>query len=85
LKPGVLIHFHDTFYPFEYLKSWLLDIGAAWNESYMLRAFLEFNNQFEITFFSDYMGLFYRDQIAATVPRFLDGPGASIWLTKLGK
>ncbi|MGE5462917.1 MAG: class I SAM-dependent methyltransferase [Syntrophothermus sp.] len=83
LKPGVFIHFHDTFYPFEYPKEWLLDIGAAWNETYVLRSFLEFNTAFEIVFFCDYLAIFHRDQIRATLPRFLDGPGGSIWLRRI--
>ncbi|MCL4272498.1 MAG: class I SAM-dependent methyltransferase [Anaerolineales bacterium] len=83
LKPGVYIHFHDIFYPFEYPKQWLLEIGAAWNEIYLLRAFLEFNDLFEISFFSDYMTTFHRGQLEDAIPRFLDGPGGSIWLKKI--
>ena len=41
LKRGVLIHFHDIFYPFEYPKEWVLNWkGFGWNENYILRSFL---------------------------------------------
>jgi hypothetical protein len=50
LKPGVLVHVHDIGYPFEYPRDWLLE-GRYWNESYMLRAFLQFNHAFEIACF----------------------------------
>jgi len=42
LTPGVLIHIHDVFYPFEYPPEWVYQ-GRAWNEAYAVRAFLQFN------------------------------------------
>ena len=33
------VHIHDIFFPFEYPKVWLED-GRAWNEVYLLHAFL---------------------------------------------
>ena len=50
LASGVFIHIHDIFYPFEYPAEWLFD-GVAWNEAYLLRAFLQFNSEFQIEFF----------------------------------
>ena len=47
LKKGSLIHVHDIFSGFEYPEKWLRG-GRAWNEAYLLRAFLMFNNTFEI-------------------------------------
>jgi hypothetical protein len=47
LQKGVLIHFHDIFWPFEYPQTWIRE-GMFWNEAYILRAFLEYNNSFEI-------------------------------------
>src|SRR5207302_8473946 len=54
LERGVVIHFHDIFYPFEYPARWL-DEGRAWNEQYLLRAFLEFNEMFQIKLFTTFM------------------------------
>lgn len=42
LQKGVLIHFHDIFYPFEYPKEWIYG-RRNWNEDYFLRAFLMYN------------------------------------------
>ncbi|MCL1807088.1 MAG: class I SAM-dependent methyltransferase, partial [Oscillospiraceae bacterium] len=39
LKSGVIIHFHDIAWPFEYSKTTAYE-GLAWNEAYMLRALL---------------------------------------------
>jgi hypothetical protein len=82
LKKGVLVHFHDVFYPFEYPKPWAFE-GRGWNEDYLLRAFLEFNSAFKIEFFNSYMANFYRDRIAEWQPDFLINTGGSIWLRKL--
>ena len=54
LQKGVIIHFHDIFWPFEYPQEWVRE-GRAWNEAYILRAFLEFNESFEILFFATYL------------------------------
>ena len=50
LSVGVYIHFHDIFYPFEYPRQWVFE-GRAWNENYILRAFLQYNKSFKIVFF----------------------------------
>src|SRR5690606_8620162 len=54
LKSGVLIHFHDIFYPFEYPRDWVFN-GRNWNEVYFLKAFLMYNTTFEIKLFSHYL------------------------------
>jgi hypothetical protein len=82
LKPGVLVHFHDIFYPFEYPEHWLLEIGAAWNEAYLLHAFLAYNSEFEIKFFSDYLGRFHQAELQKSIPVFLEGIGSSIWIQR---
>lgn len=54
LNKGVIVHFHDIFYPFEYPHQWIRD-GIHWNENYLLRAFLMFNKGFEIILFNDHI------------------------------
>lgn len=78
LKPGVRIHFHDIFYPFEYPEKWVFE-GRFWNEAYLLRAFLQYNRDFEIDLWNDYL---YSEQ-KEILGDALDGEsGASIWLRK---
>ena len=48
LKPGVIVHVHDIFLPFEYRRDWVLDEFRFWNEQYLLQAFLTFNSEFEV-------------------------------------
>lgn len=82
LKPGVYVHFHDIWYPFEYPKDWLYR-GMFWNEAYLLRAFLMYNPGFEIVMFNNYALHCLTDQVKADFPLFLDEPGGSIWLRRL--
>ena len=55
LNPGVIVHFHDIYFPFEYTREYLLELKLVWNEAYSVHNFLLFNTQFKILFFGDYM------------------------------
>ncbi len=81
LKPAVLVHFHDIFYPFEYLKDWIME-GRAWNEAYLVRAFLQFNYVYRIVFFNSYLHRIHREAISAGLPLTARNPGGSLWLQK---
>ena len=80
LNEGVLIHFHDIFYPFEYPKKWVVN-GRNWNESYFLKAFLMYNNNFEIILFSDYMHKFHKESFKK-MPLTYENTGGNLWLVK---
>ncbi len=81
LKSGVYIHFHDIEYPFEYSKYWIYE-GLAWNEAYMLRAFLQYNDAFSVQFFNTYLAYFHREKFLDQMPIPVEYPGASIWIKK---
>lgn len=81
LRSGVYIHFHDIFYPFEYPESWICE-GRTYNESYLLRAFLQYNTQFDIALFNGYVQQFHRDRLERTMPLCIHGTGSSLWLRK---
>lgn len=81
LERGVYIHFHDIIYPFEYPQKWLLE-GRAWNEQYLLRAFLEYNGVFKIVFFNTYLEFFYKDIFVKKFPLALKNLGGSLWIRK---
>ncbi|GBF82872.1 class I SAM-dependent methyltransferase [Aphanothece sacrum] len=83
LKSGVLIHIHDIFYPFEYPKSWIIQEKRAWNEVYMLRAFLQYNNNFKIELFNNFLTLFFADFFQEKMPLCQKNTGGSIWLRKI--
>jgi hypothetical protein len=81
INNGVFIHFHDIFYPFEYPREWIYE-GRAWNEAYLLRAFLQYNNSFRIVLMNTFLDRFYREFLRQTMPLCLKNPGGSIWIRK---
>jgi predicted O-methyltransferase YrrM len=81
LSPGVYIHFHDVFFPFEYPMSWVYE-GRAWNEIYMLRAFLQNNSKFKVVLMNTFMEHFYKPFFQEKMPLCLKNPGGSIWIRK---
>ncbi|HEX3232254.1 MAG TPA: class I SAM-dependent methyltransferase [Pyrinomonadaceae bacterium] len=83
LQSGVYVHFHDIFYPFEYPKHWICDLGISWNEAYLLRAFLQYNQSFRIALFINYLERFHLDQLRALMPQSAGGAGGSLWLRKV--
>jgi predicted O-methyltransferase YrrM len=84
LKPGVRVHVHDIMYPFEYPYAWLKE-GRAWNETYLLRAFLQHNSAFKIEAWAHYLDVMHPEALKANLPVALQqaGGGGSIWLHKV--
>jgi hypothetical protein len=82
LAPGVLVHFHDVFHPFEYPPAWVYE-GRNWSEAYLLRAFLQFNEAFEIVYFNTFLAHFHRALLAELMPLCLRNTGGSIWLRRV--
>jgi hypothetical protein len=78
LPPGVHVHVHDIFWPFEYPKPWVLD-GRMWNEAYVLRAYLTDNPYVRISWFSDYLRTFHGEQVGAALPLWWKNTGGSLW------
>ena len=82
LKSGVVVHFHDVFYPFEYPSDWVLKFNYSWNELYALRAFLMGNADWEMLFFNDYFIRAEEALIARDAPAILANPGGGLWLRR---
>lgn len=80
LKPGVIIHFHDIFYPFEYPKEWVFT-KRNWNEDYFLKAFLMYNTNFSILLFSHYLHL-HHPEVFSKIPLCYKNKGGNLWLLK---
>jgi predicted O-methyltransferase YrrM len=81
LNPGILIHFHDVFDRFEYPPEWLRE-GRGWNEQYVLRAFLNFNSEFQIKLYTGYLMARHRPWFEKQMPNCLRNPGAQIWIER---
>jgi hypothetical protein len=90
LKPGVMIHVHEIFFPFEYPSSFYFD-GKYWNELYLWRAFLMYNTCFEISLFNSFLEYRYPDILRQKFPRYfkqglpdvvVQNQGSSLWIKK---
>ncbi len=88
LASGVVIHFHDIGWPFEYPRSWF-EYGRAWNEAYLLRAFLQYNEAFEVLYYPAYLAAVHGETLRALMPLAMEEPShdsmmgnSSIWLLK---
>lgn len=81
LPPGVFVHFHDVFYPFDYPLEWLRE-GRYWNENYFLRAFLAGNRDWSIYFFNSYVALAFGDQIRERMPLCARNAGGSLYVVR---
>jgi predicted O-methyltransferase YrrM len=81
LPSGVYVHVHDILWPFEYPREWI-EKGIAWNEAYLLRAFLMFNTEFRIQLCNTYLEIFHEAWFKEHMPLCLKNPGGSLWLRK---
>jgi hypothetical protein len=83
IASGVIVHFHDIFWPFEYPDSWVYDENRSWNEIYALRAFLTQNPEWKVLFFNDYFRTVLHAETAADCPNFYKNTGGAIWLQRV--
>lgn len=81
LAPGVLVHIHDVAGNLEYPREWL-DEGRAWNEQYLLRAFLMYNRAFAVEFFTDWLFNRRHAFLRERLPLCAEGGGGQIWLRR---
>ncbi len=82
LAPGVLIHIHDVAGNLEYPREWL-DEGRAWNEQYLLRAFLMNNRDYRIELFTGWLFNTRHAWFQEKMPLCARGGGGQMWLRKL--
>ena len=82
LAPGVLVHIHDITGNFEYPRDWL-EQGRAWNEQYLLRAFLMYNPAFRVELFPSWLAMTRHDWLREHMPLCARGGGGQIWLRKV--
>jgi hypothetical protein len=81
LSPGVLVHFHDIFWPFEYPKEMIYE-GRLWNEIYFIRAFLQFNDSFEVVFYPSFLQKAYSESLRSNLPSYAEFSASSLWVVR---
>jgi hypothetical protein len=82
LKPGVIVHVHDIFLPFEYRRDWVLDEFRFWTEQYILQAFLTFNSQFEVLLANSYLNHYHQQELKSAFPGLSSWAGGSFWMRR---
>ena len=81
LRSGVHVHIHDVLHPFEYPAEWIY-AGRAFNEAYLLRAFLAFNTAFRVVLFNTFLEYFHERRFAERMPLCVRNTGGSLWLAR---
>ena len=82
LRPGVIVHVHDIFLPFEYRRDWVLDELRFWNEQYLLHAFLAFNSEFEVLMANSYLNHYYQNDLKAAFAGLTSWESGSFWMRR---
>lgn len=87
LKPGVLVHIHDIFLPYEYPRHWLVDERRFWTEQYLLQAFLVCNRDFEVLSAVHWLAREHKERLAEVCPAYdkLGGAPGSFWIRRVGQ
>jgi hypothetical protein len=88
LREGVWIHVHDIFFPHEYPAKWVLQKRIAFNEQYLLEAFLAYNDAFRVAAAGYWLALEHPQEVSLLWPRSANRSehnrveAASLWLQK---
>lgn len=80
LKKGVLVHFHDIYNQFLYPKDKVFR-GINWNETYIVRAFMMYNNGFDIVLYTNYLQKHY-NEVFKDMPLLAEHPASNFWIQK---
>jgi hypothetical protein len=83
LAPGVTVHFHDIYRPFEYPRALYDVFGLHWQEQYLLQAFLAFNPGFEVLCANQALWRLRRERIESLLPsQQLVAEPSSLWFVR---
>jgi len=82
LKPGVIIHVHDIFFPYEYSQEWVVNLRRFWTEQYLLQAFLVYNSEFEVLVSSGYLKWRFPNTLKQVFPNCSPWQGGSFWMQR---
>jgi hypothetical protein len=84
LSPGVWVHVHDIFLPNDYPAEWILERRLAFNEQYLLEAFLSFSNAYSVELSNYWLSLDYPDAVLALYPEASEKAktASSFWMRR---
>ena len=81
LAPGVLIHIHDIFLPYDYPKKWVMGEKSGYTEQYIVQCLLMSTNDFEVLWAGHYLQR-TKPTFAEYFPHLRGRMAQSLWLRK---
>ena len=83
LAPGVWVHFHDIWLPWEYDPHLVLEMEMYWAEQYLLQAFLTGNPSYQVVFATQAVARAMPERLARLVPSYAGRNfPSSFWLRR---
>lgn len=87
LQSGVLVHFHDIFFPYDYPPDWLIKRRLSWTEQYLVEAFMAYNSAFEVLYANHLMSVDHPEAVSRLWPDVMSWPKpnhrcGSFWIRK---
>jgi predicted O-methyltransferase YrrM len=82
LRPGVVVHVHDIYFPRPYRRDWVMDKLRFWSEQHLLQAFLAFNSDFEVLLCNSMLAERNPDVMREVFPQSPWWGGGSLWMRR---
>jgi predicted O-methyltransferase YrrM len=85
LQPGVVVHLHDIFLPWDYPEDWVFQ-GKGWNEQYLTQSFLVWNSAFEVMFGTHWMIRTHWDSLTRAFPAMVaedQRDSSALWIRRV--
>ena len=80
LAPGVIVHVHDIYLPYEYPRAWVEQLRWYWAEQYLLQALLIGNPDYEILISAHALWRDRTERLQAAIPHLrAEHPPLSFW------
>jgi hypothetical protein len=79
LAPGVIIHIHDVFLPYDYPRDWVLEHRLCWTEQYLVAALLSCDSRYEAIWPGYWLQRTW-PEFAALLPNAKGRRAQSLWL-----
>lgn len=82
LRPGVIVHIHDVFLPYDYKSEWVIGERRAYSEQYLVQAMLQAGDRYEVLWAGHYIQK-TMEGFNDYFPQVGDRSAQSLWLKKV--
>jgi len=83
LAKGVLIHFHDVFWPREYPKQWVFERLQTWNEQYVVQGLLMNSGAYRVVIANGMLDAVRGAEVESLYGGVQKPGGGSVWIEKM--